>query len=688
MSNFTQVESETYVRHNWSDPWQLVPFFDAEAVAFRVSPSFPTAELVWKFGKVMRRGELVASLIPPLQENFGELATPPLVGDFVKIVIAPHLPPSQQIKWYGVLVECETMFGGTSETERYGRQHWRAMGMEYLLARTLVTKTALRDATTAAEFVIPMALGFNLGAAHEGSHELAGNRLAGLQFEERYDVDLSGAKWTLFEMAKYLIEQFQPEDLLGNVTVPFKLAGGGSANNNMRSYAPITLQAEGRSVKECLDLICDRRRMLAWRCRPNDTDVDVIFHNLLDEPIDLPNNVSLIQNESQGSWNFDSDPSIRECRMIESEVSKADQVIVRGERATSTLTVTYSGSGLDKGWTAEEQTAYNAGASGEAGYAALDLLGKQEANQRARETGNLRKVFRRFINPSPNIPGGPVFVLAMAAVRYLDRLPLKAGIDYTGAIDDAKRKEHEESRADYRPPLALISSGGKYQFLDRPKSGSVATRPESGGRDWGAHVRMLDDVAGFEVTVHGEPAHVLAAPGEFAPVDAADTADVQPDMSWQNLVATVCAELHEYCEGVWPDSAFDAVNVAKRLYIHIAGARRDLLVSGTILDIDKSGNAITASNNDSVRDDAPRLQTLARIAYEWYRRPRRALHVVQHRIPSTLTGDALGRHITHLGPAGATQVDVGTMVTEIVYDIVKGTTSVKTDFAELDVTRL
>lgn len=698
MANLTRATWNTYTRRYWSDAWVEIPFFDPLTVAYRVSPSMSSADLEYKFGRVMRRGELEPSLVEPLDAPapFGVQ-----LGDFVKIVISEGGSESPtQFLWYGVLVEQEKTLGGISEGVRYGVQHWRAFGMEYLLSRVMVDKTYLRDFSSFYDNVIERAVGFNLGAGGEQAHELAGNRLSGTNDPERFDNDLDGTKWTLYEIAKYLVENFHPTDLSGSAAVPFKVTTGVTAVQNMGLYSKPTLPAEGRTVKELLDQIADRRRMLAWTCLADDSEVTVRFFNMLDQSVTLPGDQGVLSSsESQSTWDFDSDNAFVDCRLLESEIPLAHEVIVRGERMTSTFTMSSSET-LIAGWDAADLAQYNIGATLEAGYAALGWQEKQAANQRARESHRLRKVFRYFVlpanwnavtvageefapHPVTNLP----VVHTVAGLRALDRLPLRIDLDYT-TLDDAKRTQHEQSKSDYRAPLAVIAASGGYQYLDRPKSGSVAVRPDAGGRNWGGHVRMLDEAPGFEVQIPGEPAHVIAASAEFTPQDDPDLGDVQPDLSWQNIQCTVCMEVDAYCEARWPyPPVAGGENVAKRLYIYVPNARLDYLVKNTILSLDASGAAITAGGG-WIRDDRPRLKALARIAYAWYGTPRKALAATVHRIPAgNVFGITLGSIITSIGTA-PNEIPIGTMITEYVLDLVRGTTSIKTDFAELDVAKL
>jgi hypothetical protein len=86
------------------------------------------------------------------------------------------------------------------------------------------------------------------------------------------------------------------------------------------------------------------------------------------------------------------------------------------------------------------------------------------------------------------------------------------------------------------------------------------------------------------------------------------------------------------------------------------------------------------SNGGYITDDRERLKNIARVAYEWYCVPRYALDVTMRTL---LLDYEIGQMITNIQHGTLTQA-INSVVTEIAMDLVAGTTTIKTKFAELD----
>ena len=77
-------------------------------------------------------------------------------------------------------------------------------------------------------------------------------------------------------------------------------------------------------------------------------------------------------------------------------------------------------------------------------------------------------------------------------------------------------------------------------------------------------------------------------------------------------------------------------------------------------------------------------ENLAKLAYEWYSTERRAIDLTVHSLDTTLE---IGTLIKTIG-TGANQQTVNSVVTQLHFDLDRGTHTVRTQFAELDIARL
>ena len=105
----------------------------------------------------------------------------------------------------------------------------------------------------------------------------------------------------------------------------------------------------------------------------------------------------------------------------------------------------------------------------------------------------------------------------------------------------------------------------------------------------------------------------------------------------------------------------------------------------------KDGELQTVTTGAFVRDDRVRLKNDARVLWEWYGRTRRVLDITLAGISGLfLDGNVrwqpnVGQLITSIG-SGATAETVNTVISDLSINYSGGTVSLRTAFAELDVT--
>jgi hypothetical protein len=159
-----------------------------------------------------------------------------------------------------------------------------------------------------------------------------------------------------------------------------------------------------------------------------------------------------------------------------------------------------------------------------------------------------------------------------------------------------------------------------------------------------------------------------------------DASDYEAALSWQDIEVTIFAEFDQRVEAKWPLGVLATDSDAiKELIIDVPNARLDYLAPDAFIGIDDAGQVIV-STGGYVRDDRALLKDIARSAFQWYGQTRQALSVSRHfLIPDV----ALGTLVTFVGDAADLE-EVNSVVTSQTFDLLAGTVSTQTQFAQLD----
>lgn len=694
-----------YVKRLWADAWVEVEGLYCDWFKLACSPDVNEAQLSWTFGRVM----------PPGETEFTNRFTLGYEGYYVRIEldqtpngeipwsVATYTP----IRWYGVIVDSSQERGGIGEIGvTFGVQKLICRGLEYLLQRTTVDSSFVKTATGEAE--IGRAIAFNLGSGQDSDHTRKDNRstAAGDGGSYIFAASLDEADcqaWYGDEIAEYLLVYHPPRDRNGDVKISFQLDPGFSASV-LHKFSP-TIQAHGKTVKEVLDELIDRRRGIAWYVDVNVSELagvvinetpQIVAVTFNKDALVLPSGALIPPNPDQTAWLFDDLATIKSHSLTSDTATQFDRVIARGERLGACFTIDYTSTSLEKDWSDALATAYDAGASGDAGYAALDDYAKASANQQFRADDKFQKVYRYFrvpptwagsitgqvACPDPDDETGATTAFWYPGMRFKDVLPLLTERDYAD-VDAVTSEELTKSKPEFRRPFALIydNSATRYYALDRMAMGGApgANLPTSAGREYSAHIRMQDDAFGIIIDVAGRPQHAIAST-DFTAADAVDEADYEADLPWQAIYATVFAEFDQHVQAQWPIVALATdADVIKELIIDCPNMRLDYLTPGALVGITADGDA-TPTAGGYVIDDRELLKDIARSAYQWYGQTRQALSVVRHfLIPDV----SLGTLVTFVGDAADLE-EVNSVVTQQTFDLLAGTVATQTQFAQLD----
>lgn len=713
------LDHAVYVKDHWNHDWgDPVPYLFAERVTFSVAPAISHAELSYRAGdKIMRHDQTSFDSYPRLS----------LQGKYVRISI--NQSDDSVVRWYGTIVDRDEMLLGMDASagnpERDSRQTFIAYGLEFLLDRRYITTSAVEREDGSVD-LINRAIGFNLGPGAERDRKRAENSSINKGPDDAFVFAKSlhegdASFWNADDIIQYLTAYHMPADIDENQQIPWYY---NDTVEQLPFIAP-SMQVHGRTVREVLNMLMDRRRGLSWALNVSDdeTRVEIVPISFGETDIHLPSGDGFIPaNFSQKAMNFDTELRARESRLITSRANVYKSVIARGERRGAVFTCSHGDSthdwvNFDKNWTADLEDDYIEAASGDPAYASLpDWIAQQTANQEARRKTKLESVYRFFAIPETwdgkTNSGHPTILqddfsggqrqIWIPGLRFEHHLPMYDGVDYTGsAIADGTPASFlpDDELGDFLRPTAWIDTGADahvYERVDRLglglKEGLIS--PETLARSYAMGLRMHKDDLGFSVDVHGAPQLVIAK-DDFIPADdnGPDSNDWQADSDWKKLLVTVYMLSDDYAEGQWPDLDNDAdgEDVHQVLVIQVQNYFCDYVLKDTVLDTDTNGQLMTVTQSGYVRDDRDKLQDMARLAYEWYSVERIALDVTFHSLDASVgapDNDTLniGDMITTLGQDSFETCN--SVVTEISFDTRAQTRTIKTQFVELDVASL
>lgn len=728
-----------YYRLAWSDPWSELPYLYASEIEFVAAPAISRARLVWDYGIAMRAGETEFAEVDPLE----------FTQSYIKIEIDQPADsggaPRPPLEWFGRAQEMVRDRTGeitdSGLTAKTGRLEFECAGLEAELLRAYVTSSIVENPEGVGGGVptqkIGRAVAFNRAKGYkcETAYTIRGNMSKAPQDKGArvFAGTLDNAEvWTASEIIRYLLAYHTPTDPYGVPNIPWELD---DTQLETLDWAKPPLDVHGRNLKEILDTLIDRRRLVSYtvRVEPDgdggpDRAIVRVF-TFLDSPLTLPDGTVIYPNPAKRELWIDTANDVQSCVTRQSALHKVDRVRVVGDFIGSCFTISAKDATLVADWENTDEVKYETAASGDPGYGP-DRADKELQNERVRLGNALRRVYRYFCLPAnfiglsgdgeglssgyfilPKIPpdGRPFAEIAvrgelepfwLAGMRFEPHLPLKLNWDYSGTkIGDGKPTDNSPPGSDpeFLQPFVLLklpnteekdSDGAaltRYEQLDNLNRMARFERAAAGGRQWSANTAMQRHKAGIIVDVqhpHGCGQHVLAK-ADFSGRPISEVSEIEPECDWHdNLLATVYWKSDREVEIVWPaDGDLDAGQDVREQRIELGpDYRLDYLPPKTVVACEK-GELVRTDSGGFVRDDRDKMKNLARLAYAWYRRDRLAFSLVYHQVAQYVF---VGDLITQIGDPDNPET-VSSVVTRVAIHLDEQTTTIQTDFGQLDV---
>lgn len=416
---FTEVDQQT------GEETALVENLWVNRLRMVVAPQVDVCELQFEYGEKLnsRSGEF--QLVEPLE----------IVDKWVKVVIGKTLDTDKEIEWYGrIKHEHKQIFGGGVDgASPTGIQYFTALGLLHLLDEHTNNVSVIEEDAAAQEArSVKGAIPFNLDQG--GVYPETGNRSEFLidgtyvfskQIRSRF-------KWNAAEAVEYLLKYHTPAAIDAvEVTVPWVewrlIAPADSPERSYLEWYEVSVDREERTTKQILDELINRKRGVGYFVRfdpkdPNDQyDVDsigVYLFNSLANDLTLPSETIIQKNQNRFSMDFENAFDVIESSVSDVATNAFTHVRAFGEYQTVTFTNKFASIAYDdddpenplnmfvKGWTDEQATKFNEGASKNADgtpnttYGNLPRETQALWNSFARNSDKLSNVFRRFmINP-------------------------------------------------------------------------------------------------------------------------------------------------------------------------------------------------------------------------------------------------------------------------------------------------
>lgn len=740
----TILGHRVYAKLKWRDPWVLKEHVMCESASWAAAPSMGSATLYYRYGPGVYPG------VEP-GDWLAKFDLPTLA--FVRIDFdVAELPDDQDLaanptittrSWYGVVgtlveafsgsdVQVNADDGGGGTQQVYvlqGKQTLNAVGLEWLLDRQYVNRTWYSVSISQTVREARRGLNFNL----------VGTKLQGNRSSEKYPAPNNSftyifnhydlEPWTTTDIVEYLLGWHLGRNQSDLVNMPWKLADSSSLLRNDEYEMPAFNEVHGQTVWQLLNQLIARQRGYSFRVAVNgDTltdssaaEVQLIPFTLtaddiiLRSPAEDAPELRIPANPVQYSIDLTNDRTASPIVITKDAFSEYDQVEVYGARAVHCVTLEWGGFDLE--WEASNQTNYESGGSGDAGYPTGEIAEMQRWHAEYRSRPQFENVFRRFyINEDFQTPGGnPVFpdfddpignptdserIVPVEELQVWDRVPLLADVDYTSRATFASSLPDDWKQRPLLPPTVYWEIDGKWYSGEKISvSQDVESPTEDDNFHFACRVTPADRPGYFYLDVFGQPQHVIAV-NNFTPL-ADDKVIGGVDYEDAKITLAVLADYHAV--GRYPANLEDEIDFDPDMPLRVrtvnAGDKYQfhLVLDGTVFKVD-NGALETTSQTMIVRDDRKELEAIARMAFMWYGKSRRSMQFSTQfvtdafEIGDLITTMIVDRDGSLFGTGNYDGEEINTCITSITIRNQLGaetqsppSVEYKTEFSELDV---
>jgi hypothetical protein len=557
-------------------------------------------------------------------------------------------------------------------------------------------------------------------------------------------------KWSLANVLDYLFEFHCPKDYKGDTVIKFSLRRN-KVLEGLIDYEVQLDRYDGLTLFQVLNHLIDRRRSLGWYLDASTDDeqvvsFEVVLFTFLTEDVELPTGGTLAAAEKLLELDLTGD----RLATVELETDGAvayDQIIARGDRRGALFQIGGGGEGDDDDVSVPLVADYDTstdedsllddfmhGPQKQEGFDGMADMEQLAAIDRYRSQPKFERLGQYFcIDPEWELKGtgigdqGPVcpkldssgepteesIEIYLPGIRLSKMTPMFTEIDYSGeniadgTAAEALKNVPKESVPDPIPTHCYVKLPLEADGEEHWVPGKLVGKRDgwAGGLGYSVGLTLNETKPGVIVEVRGGQGRSLR--GFFMGDIAADDDNaIGTDLhrTVDDLMIVAYAQFQEFVEVRIPpdDEIVDATgerpDLVRRKVISIPDCRLDWVPKGTTVGVElkptEDGEAMRyelkrTTKAAFIRDDRKRLETVAKIAAEFYLTPRRALTITWRRLRRMVS---LGDLIATVGQEARTDTselkydrDINTPVTSIRYDLKQATTTVRTGYGELDV---
>jgi hypothetical protein len=629
--------TRVYVRQYWADEWELIANLEPLEMRWALYPDIPTAQLRFDYGRyIARNGNTVQTIA---KVNW--------LGWYVRIEADCE---DGTLLWVGFIDEATDNQGGLVPVSSNPADGNIPTGRIDLVAYAMPAALKHERILTSQWWDGSGKRTSGCGLTFNKTKNRTPTKPSGQPTHLFYAGD-DGVEWTSQDVVDYLLEHHCPRKPDGSNGIPFALVGG----TLLPDWPLGELASDGQTVWALLERLIERRNFVTASYLYDETENEVQFklHSMSHITADLGDGKTLVANDSLLDVILDLDQSTT-ATVTRSATQQYHQVVVRGAKRSSIVTLRCDSQGLLKDWTTDEETAWLTGASDHPDYDTWDEKEKRIENDRVRD--GLRNVFSRFKLYSDDwlLNGGigNVFRRDDGFKHYsfppefeiITSLPIDPDGDYSG--DNIETED----------PAATINSGLTADPIFCHKDflhENLLTLPYFNVQVEQPEPQKLSFISSGVSQLHFDSAAIYLQ-NDIVEYDR---------VNYRSFRATVSVQEDRYAEGVVPETVSGTLDQVRRIVIYTPGTERcDYMCPQTIVQLNEAGTAGTVSLGGLVNDNRDRLRWQAELHALWYLIPR-AILTIQSARPSATP--AVGQLLTTLNATREHAATINTIVSEI-----------------------
>lgn len=665
-----QTRLRVLVREAWADEWQECPYFQPVFANNCAAPGISRAQFRYDYGRIKR--EDISAFYDWDPGDFDDW--------YVRIMVMGD--DGEWPLWTGIVSGEDRRPDGGDVADASGVQIVQAFGLELLLDSQMVdTGKVLRGTDPAVDdvYTIGRAPVFN-DPGGRGIRAL-GNRTTSVPVngngEHAFQAD-GGDFWTGLDVCGYVVRNFSP------AAIQFTMAGQLDVLDNLK----MVLDPTGLNARQVLGQLIDRRRGVGyWVDSLGEQPVIRVF-TTIGAPVAVggEGGVVIPASAEQRELDLSSERLAREPRISRITISKFDRILVRGARLKVAFTVSFTDANLEALWLAAEATAYKAAAG-----AVAEEYDAERVRDLYERVYCCYRIPRSWDWTAGGGDGRTKYPVALTVNRDGSVDPLTSAVYWS----DGRTLERQlpilaeagatDSKAEYLKPMAFVMSpeDGHYYPVDK------LVQPEDGGDDevndqkldQPIPVHLLDRDTG--ILLKPRLPHILGL--NHFDAGTPPESDTDPLYDYQTVVATLCIRTDEHLQVEELLSEYEQSENLKTMRIDVPDAEFWYVVQGTVVGVNgDNGTLDRVAAGQVKRDDGARLRQIAAMAKAYYGAVRQTASFGLRKITPE---HRVGLYYTRI-VSGTDVQTLGTVVTNVTWDLVRMETAVQTGWEELDLAGL